>query len=216
MNKPGKFDFHHVIWLLTFVWLITPGMQATAGNTFKYRNADGTTVFSDVRAGSAAARQYKAPANTGRSTAKVSCKGHLEKRLTDPKTHIQASFNHFADKYGVNPHLVKAVARIESCFDIYAVSSAGAKGLMQLMPRTAQQYGVYDLFDVNKNVETGVRYLAELIKQFSYNEKLALAAYNAGPGAVTHYQGIPPYPETQAYVRKVLSKYREYTLSASR
>lgn len=202
--------------LLALVCLSLPCSEVMAGNTFKYRSTDGTMVFSDVRAGSSATRQYKVPANTSRSTAKVSCKGHIEKRLTNPKTNIQASINHFAKKYGINPHLVKAVARIESCFDIYAVSSAGAKGLMQLMPKTAQQYGIFDLFNVNKNIETGVRYLAEMMKRFEYNEKFALAAYNAGPSAVTHYQGIPPYPETQAYVRKVLGQFREYSLSASR
>lgn len=175
---------------------------------FKYVAADGSVVFSDIRSGSY--RQYRALDDTSRPQARLSCNGHIERRLTDPKLQILAAINHFAKRHSVNPNLVKAVARIESCFDRRAISSAGAKGLMQLMPATAAQYGVTDIFNVQQNVNAGVSYLAYLLDKFKHNESLALAAYNAGPGAVEHYQGIPPYPETRSYVKKVLRKFREY------
>jgi len=182
--------------------------NAMAGNTFKFTGADGGIVFSDVSSGGS--RQYKKLEDTSRPVAHVSCSGHIDKRLTDPGLQIQKNIHHFADRHAVNRNLVKAVARIESCFDTRAVSTAGAKGLMQLMPGTAAQYGVTDIFDVRQNIGAGVKYLSFLLKKFKYNEKLALAAYNAGPGAVEHYQGVPPYPETRSYVSKVLVKYREY------
>ena len=188
---------------------------AHAGNTYKYRASDGTVVFSDVQRGGSHNRQYKAFADSSRATAKVSCSGDLDARFKNPNTGIAAAVARHASQHNVNVLLVKAVARIESCFDRTAVSTAGAKGLMQLMPATAGQYGIKNLFDVDKNVEAGVRYLSYLLQRFQYNHTLALAAYNAGPSAVEHYQGVPPFPETQKYVKRVLRQYRQYSAVAS-
>jgi soluble lytic murein transglycosylase-like protein len=109
---------------------------------------------------------------------------------------------------GVDPSLVAAVARVESNFDPAALSPAGAAGVMQLMPATAQALGVANPYDVTQNVRGGAVYLRELLDRFGGDVRLAVAAYNAGPGAVARYGGVPPYRETQDYVARVLALYR--------
>ncbi len=108
-----------------------------------------------------------------------------------------------AARYGVDEDLVHAIVEAESDYNPRCVSKAGAMGLMQLMPATARALGLSDPWDPAQNLDGGVRYLRQLIERFK-DIDLALAAYNAGPNAVSRYQGIPPYPETQAYVRRVL------------
>ncbi len=109
--------------------------------------------------------------------------------------------------YGVNHWLVRAVVKMESDYNPYAISKKGAKGLMQLMPDTANDLAVTDAFNVEQNVDGGVRYLRYLLDRFDGNVTLALAAYNAGPSAVERYGSLPPYPETRRYVNKVLTLY---------
>lgn len=120
-----------------------------------------------------------------------------------------------ADSFDVDPALVKAVVATESNFEPRAVSKVGAQGLMQLMPETARAMGVRRPFAPSENIRGGVRYLRSLLDRFEQLD-LALAAYNAGPEAVVRHGGIPPYPETKAYVAKVLSHYRRYQASFSR
>jgi soluble lytic murein transglycosylase len=110
--------------------------------------------------------------------------------------------------YGIDPLLVMAVIREESGGNTHAVSSAGAEGLMQLMPSTAAELGVTDAFNAEQNVHGGIAYLAYLIKLFNGNIPFALAAYNAGPEAVKQYGGIPPYPSTQNYVKNIMYMYQ--------
>ena len=114
-----------------------------------------------------------------------------------------------AREHGVSPALVKAVIAAESRFDTDAVSRKGAQGLMQLMPTTASKLGVADPFSADQNVRGGVRYLREMLDRYGDMGR-ALAAYNAGPSAVDHYRGIPPYPETRDYVQRVMTYYRQY------
>ncbi len=113
-----------------------------------------------------------------------------------------------ARKHGPSAKLVHSIIQAESNGDAKAVSPKGAMGLMQLMPETAREYQVSDPFDPEANINGGVRYLKDLLNEFSGNLSLALAAYNAGPAAVRKYQGIPPYPETEAFVKKVQEIYQ--------
>ncbi|HET7815465.1 MAG TPA: lytic transglycosylase domain-containing protein [Candidatus Baltobacteraceae bacterium] len=110
----------------------------------------------------------------------------------------------------VAPALVNAILMAESAGNPGAVSSAGAQGLMQIMPETAAACGVSNAFDPSENVDCGTRYLHTLLARYNNNVELAVAAYNAGPGAVDAYRGVPPYAETRAYVTRVLSAYRNY------
>jgi soluble lytic murein transglycosylase-like protein len=125
----------------------------------------------------------------------------------------RAAAGRFADliaeaavRHELDPWLLAAVAKVESNFDPYAVSHAGACGLLQLMPATAKRFGVTNVFDATENVHGGARYLRWLLDRFEGRRDLALAAYNAGEGAVDRYGGIPPYRETLNYVGRVLRK----------
>jgi soluble lytic murein transglycosylase-like protein len=109
-----------------------------------------------------------------------------------------------ANQRGIRPELVRAVIQVESAFNARAVSPKGAMGLMQLMPATAKQFGVIDPFNPAENIRAGVSYLRLLLDRYDHDEQLALAAYNAGPGAVDKYGSkVPPYKETQNYVMKI-------------
>jgi soluble lytic murein transglycosylase-like protein len=110
-----------------------------------------------------------------------------------------------AQKYNVDSKLAMAVAVAESGLDTQAVSPAGATGVMQLMPETAKQLGVRNIYDPRENIDGGVRYLKQLLTTFDGDTVKAVAAYNAGPEAVKQNNGVPPYPETRAYVDKVVA-----------
>lgn len=124
--------------------------------------------------------------------------------------HIEALVQSNASAWQVDPALVKAVIANESGFDTNATSKVGAQGLMQLMPGTASSLGVRDPYDPQQNVAGGTRYLRGLLDRFGGDARLAVAAYNAGPGAVEKYGDVPPYAETQSYVQNVLASYDKY------
>lgn len=123
------------------------------------------------------------------------------------RSEINDLITKYSDKNGLDEDFVKAVINQESGFNPNATSHCGAMGLMQLMPSTAQGLGVKNAYDAEQNIEGGTKYLKGLMDRFNNDKSLALAAYNAGPNAVKKYGGIPPYAETQNYVKSVLSKY---------
>lgn len=125
---------------------------------------------------------------------------------TRPAMNISEIVEEASRANGVDPLLVHSVIQVESNYNPYAVSNKGARGLMQLMPMTARDLGVGNSFDPRENIEAGVRYLKQM-QDLYQDDRLALAAYNAGPGAVKKYKQIPPYPETQAYVKRVGERY---------
>lgn len=128
---------------------------------------------------------------------------------TGTKGQLEAMITERAKQYGLDPSLAKAVVQTESNFNPLAVSPVGAKGLMQLMPSTAKGLGVEDSFNPEQNVDGGIRYLKGLLNKYQSVPE-AVAAYNAGPGAVDKYKGIPPYAETQHYTDKVMKLYQQY------
>jgi soluble lytic murein transglycosylase-like protein len=182
-------------------------VTAGTAEVFKYEDFDGHTYLTD--------RPMKGPYTL------------VWRSGTDPRPeHGAATFNArqyqlnkvrfspmidaVASRNQLNPELLHAVIRAESAYDPRAVSSAGAVGLMQLMPATAKRYGVRNRRDPVSNLDGGARYLSDLMQLFEHNVKLALAAYNAGENAVVEYGNrIPPFAETQRYVSKVLTYYRE-------
>lgn len=129
--------------------------------------------------------------------------------------HLNAAIHEAARAHGVDPRLVAAVARRESAWKANAVSPVGACGIMQLMPATARYLGVKNVFDARENIFGGTRYLRTLLDTFGGDLDLTLAAYNAGPGAVAKYNGVPPYRETRAYVKAVKATYQESLRGAS-
>ena len=133
--------------------------------------------------------------------------GKVFKNDKASKVEIDNLIEKYSNKNGLDKDFVKALVKQESGFNPNATSKCGAMGLMQLMPSTAQGLGVSNAYDIEQNIAGGTRYLKSMIERFNGDEKLALAAYNAGPNAVKKYGGIPPYQETQNYVKNVLSIY---------
>lgn len=132
---------------------------------------------------------------------------HRRNHNDTSRSEIENLIEKYADKNGLDSDFVKAVIKQESGFNPNATSNCGAMGLMQLMPSTAQGLGVSNAYDAEQNIMGGTKYLKGLMDRFDNNKSLALAAYNAGPNAVKKYGGIPPYMETQNYVKNVLSSY---------
>ena len=135
-------------------------------------------------------------------------KNYVKKNTNTEKsaTNIYKSIIENSEKHDVEPELVAAIIKVESNFKHSTVSTAGARGLMQLMPKTAKLMKV-NPYDMNANINGGTKYIAWCLEQHNNNLKLALASYNAGIGNVKKYNGIPPFKETQNYVKKVLAEY---------
>jgi hypothetical protein len=180
----------------SFFLLTTTGLPIVDGHASSYRLTDGEGVTHFTNAPTDP-RYRQMPGTTGTNTGWLRLPPVTQARYQDEIKEI-------AGRHGLSPSLVESVIRVESAFNASAVSRKGAQGLMQLMPQTASSLGVRNAFDPRQNIEGGVRHLRYLVDRYPGNLPLALAAYNAGAGAVDTYRGIPPYPETQDYVRKIL------------
>jgi soluble lytic murein transglycosylase-like protein len=178
-----------------FVWLTT-AVPASA-QIYTWRDAAGNLVLSNKpKAGDAPAATYAVP---GASLIRTATKPAISRGVTAYDDLIAQH----AARHNISPDLVRAVIQAESGFNRWAVSPKGAMGLMQLMPATARDLGVIDPFHPAENIRAGVAYLAQLLTRFKQNVELALAAYNAGADRVLRYDGVPPYRETRAYVKKI-------------
>lgn len=135
----------------------------------------------------------------------------LNDRKKASETDLNSIFEAASEKYGVPVNLLKAVAKAESNFNPKATSGCGAMGIMQLMPGTAKALGVTDAYDARQNIMGGAAYLSQLLEEFGGDVKLTAAAYNAGPGNVSKYGGLPPFKETENYVAAVMKNYSDYS-----
>jgi len=177
-----------------------------AGEIYYYVDEDGVYHFSDRR---------KAPEF---DKVMVWEAGDYEAQVFELDPLYKELISRACATYEVEEALVLAMVRVESNFDKDAISRKGAQGLLQLMPETAQRYRVRNTFNPRENIYAGVLHFKTLLMKYKNDERLALAAYNAGAGAVEKYRGIPPFPETQNYVRQVLKyrdQYREYAKNSN-
>jgi soluble lytic murein transglycosylase-like protein len=165
------------------------------GQIYSWRDADGSLVLSTTPK-DGATRTYA----IGTAGSSIRTTRPAYNRRAEPFEPLIAAY---AGEHNVRADLVRAVIQAESAFNPLARSHKGAMGLMQLMPATAAELGVEDPYDPEQNISGGVRYLRSLLEQYSNNEELALAAYNAGPGAVDRYDGVPPYRETRNYIERI-------------
>jgi soluble lytic murein transglycosylase-like protein len=194
---------------LTICCLLIGGLSLpiqSVAEVYKYRDARGHILLTDKpMRGMTLLKRYGF--TTGRAAARP---GNVLKAMNRRRAVLAQMIERIANAHDLRPELIHAVIRAESAYQADAVSSKGAVGLMQLMPATAERYGVIDRSDPEQNVQGGVAYLRDLLELFESDLRLALAAYNAGENAVMRYgNAIPPYPETQNYVRKVIRFYND-------
>lgn len=208
MVRSAAFRMPYVPGVMLGGWLIAGLLCCCAtvqAQIFRYQGPDGRLYFTNLPPPPAAT-----PTVVTRPTLSAT-----RPALSAPRLVAQAPvlplIHRVAQQYSIDPRLVQAIITVESNFDPQAVSRAGAQGLMQLMPDTAARYRVANPFDPQANIEGGIRYLRDLLLMFPSDLRHVLAAYNAGEGTVQQYGGMPPYPETQRYVERVLALYGALT-----
>ncbi|RJR27048.1 MAG: lytic transglycosylase domain-containing protein [Desulfobacteraceae bacterium] len=183
---------------LLFCFAAVSQAAPVLADIYRYLDKDGVWHFTNIKPDTRYQLYIRTPQ-----------KKTIKEAIKDYDTVIRQA----SDKFGVDPLLVKAVIKAESDFDHRAVSSKGAKGLMQLMPETADYMDVGDVFDPAENIFGGTRYLSVLLKRFNDDKRLALAGYNAGPERVAAHGGIPPIAETETFVKRVLEYYNSFLAS---
>jgi soluble lytic murein transglycosylase-like protein len=187
----------YLIFACLVAWGLSLSRPAWAGEIVSITDEQGRKIFinaGDTRARGGVATRAIQPAKAGNAPL--------------PSPEINNLVEQTASRHQIDPQLVHAIIKVESQYDPKAVSSKGAMGLMQLIPETAQRFGVQDAFNPQENIEGGVSYLKHLLGLFGGDLSLSLAAYNAGEGAVQRFGGIPSFAETQDYVRKVTNLYQ--------
>ena len=188
--------------------LISSPLQA---RVYLYQMPDGSRLVSDrplINTKAKLVRRSNDLSNMGHYAARRTLRAHKQMRA------LSGLIYHQSKKFDVDESLVKAVIFTESYFNPNATSKKGASGLMQLMPATAEKYGVKDLYNPRQNIIAGIQHLKYLLSRYPYKLKFAIAAYNAGENAVDKYNGIPPYKETQGYVKKVMKHYERFLLAS--
>ena len=180
-----------------FTLVVCP--TSIGGEIVSFTGPDGRRIFSNTDTISISSASPSSAPEPG-TQLRIRGKGR-------PPAGIGRLIDRIARKHGMDPELVKAVARVESNYNATAISPKGALGIMQLLPETARRFGVADAYEPAQNIEGGIRYLKFLQDQFPGNLSLVLAAYNAGENAVRKHGGIPPYRETRDYVRKIRRLY---------
>ncbi len=216
--------------VLFIITSILFSMASTAAPIVKQTNSDGKIEFSNTSSSHKAKKTviYKTktnqvptftdtkPTNMAYEVLRFDCFACNPDSAIDwykvklNRTAYASTVKQVAKKNRVDPALVRALIHAESAFRAKVKSNKGAMGLMQLMPATAKELGVRDALDPEQNIQGGVKYLAQLLRQFKGNIRFATAAYNAGPNAVKRYNGIPPYKETEVYVERVMILHQRY------
>ena len=211
-EKLNKFSSIKPVLALLSAALLFGFISSTAqARVFLYQMPDGSRLISDhplINTKAKLVRRGKKLNNIGHYAARRTVRAKRRMRLWS------YFIFHESKKHGIDDSLVKAVIYTESYFNPNATSKKGASGLMQLMPATAEKYGVSDLYNPKQNIVAGIKHLRYLMTLFPDNLKHVLAAYNAGENAVNKYNGIPPYRETQGYVKKVLKHLKRFQLAS--
>ena len=208
--------------LMSALFIILFLFSTGSANTYVYQQQDGSTLLTDKKVnkkGYTLKKVYKSKHNKSPRPiltaskkrirpVRIACKNLSDRKIQQRTRPHLAQIQKYAQHYQVEVALIRAVIRQESCFNVRAKSPVGAMGLMQLMPNTAKELGVDNAWNPAQNIAGGVKYMSQQLKRFKGDKRLALAAYNAGPGAVKKYKGIPPYRETQHYVASIMQEYQ--------
>ena len=206
-----KFIQNSYFLLFGVIGATSVNLSAYAGQMYIYKDKNGSTLLTNRKSSDQSLTKIKATYYADSNIHSYSNWGSSEAAVLPSYSRGKNAYDHIirqaAQTHGVSEGLIKAVMHTESGFNSNARSPVGAQGLMQLMPATARRFNVSNAYDPQQNIFGGAKYLGWLIKRFNGNTSLALAAYNAGEGNVAKYGGIPPFRETQDYVRRVTSRY---------
>ena len=210
-EKLNKFSAIKPVWTLLSVAVLFASVSLNVqARAYLYQMPDGSRVITDhplINTKGKLVRRSNELTNMGHYVARRTLRAKRQMRVLSLLIYQQSKI------HDVDESLIKAVIYTESYFNPNATSNKGASGLMQLMPATAEKYGVNDLYNPRQNIIAGIKHLKYLLSRYPYKLKFAIAAYNAGETAVDKYNGIPPYKETQGYVKKVMKHYKRFQLA---
>ena len=206
-NKINAF----LLYILGTASIMPLATSTHAGQIYMYKDSNGSTLLTNRKSADRSLTKVKVTYYPDSNIHSYRNWGNSEASVLPSYSRNKNAFDHIiqqaAQQHGVSEGLIKAVMHTESGFNVNARSPVGAQGLMQLMPATARRFNVSNAYDPHENIMAGAKYLAWLLKRFNGNTSLALAGYNAGEGNVAKYGGVPPFRETQDYVRRVTSRY---------
>ncbi len=214
MEMPFSRFVGQVVLALALAAFVSSTAFAQGTRLYIYELPDGSRIVTDYQLNNKHYRLVRT-GETAKKMGQLAAARTPEFFRTDPSAY-DALILEKSREYKIDSALIKAIIHVESSFNPYAVSDRGARGLMQLLPETAKRHGIHDVYDPAQNIEAGIRHLKYLSEIFKNQNHLVLAAYNAGENAVLRYGGIPPYPETELYVRRVLQMKRIYSTTLAR